>query len=89
MGKQRPALVIADTGDADVLLARITTQLHSDAFDVKVNDWKISGLLAPSVVRLHKLATIEKRLISRQMGTLTPSDRHAVAAAIRSLLAGW
>jgi mRNA interferase MazF len=82
-------LVLADAGDADLLLARITTQLYSEAYDVKLNDWQISGLLAISVVRLHKLATIEKRLISKRMGILTPSDRQAVAAVIRILFANW
>lgn len=89
LGKQRPALVISDTGDADLLLARITTQLYSDTCDAKLDDWKVAGLLAPSVARLHKLATIEKRLISKRMGLLSPSDHQKVASAIRSLVAGW
>jgi mRNA interferase MazF len=86
MGKQRPALVIADTGDDDILLARITTQLYSSQFDFKLNDWQIEGLLAPSVVRLHKLATIEKRLISRKIGVLTPSDRFAIKPVLQKVI---
>ena len=35
-GKPRPALVILDTGDADVLPARVTTQAHGSPFDVPV-----------------------------------------------------
>lgn len=38
-GKQRPALVIADTGDADVVLARITTQSWNTGFDVQLAEW--------------------------------------------------
>jgi mRNA interferase MazF len=32
--KNRPALVILDTGDADVVVARVTTQLHQTPHDV-------------------------------------------------------
>jgi mRNA interferase MazF len=33
-GKPRPALVILDTGDADLLLARVTTQSRVTTYDV-------------------------------------------------------
>lgn len=58
-GKPRPALVILDSGDADVLLARVTTRSHGSPFDVPIAAWQQAGLLAPSFVRLHKLATRE------------------------------
>jgi mRNA interferase MazF len=58
--KPRPALVLLDAGDADVLLARVTTQPHNTRFDVSLSCWKQAGLLAPSTVRLHKLATLAK-----------------------------
>jgi len=49
-GKPRPALVILDTGDADVLLARVTTQAYAGTFDVQIVDWQQAGLLAPSTL---------------------------------------
>ena len=88
-GKQRPALVVADTGDKDVVLARVTTQNHRAAFDVRLVEWKGAGLLAPSVVRLHKLATINKSLIQRRLGSLADTDRHRVGAILPQLFAGW
>ena len=45
--KPRPALVILDTGDADVLLARLTTQPQNSPFDVSISGWKQAGLLRP------------------------------------------
>jgi mRNA-degrading endonuclease toxin of MazEF toxin-antitoxin module len=39
-GKPRPALVILDTGDADVVLARVTTQVANTPFDVTLADWQ-------------------------------------------------
>ncbi len=81
--RTRPALVILDTGDADVLVARITTQLHQTPHDVMITDWRGAGLLAPSVLRLHKLATLDKALIRHRLGTLPPAERQSVAGLLR------
>jgi mRNA interferase MazF len=88
-GKQRPALVIADTGDSDIVMARITTQAQHTPFDIQLADWKAAGLMAPSAARLHKLATINKSLIQRRLGALTNADRSQVAAAFAKLCSGW
>ena len=78
VAKQRPALVVLDAGDEDVVVARVTGQPQSTPFDVPISDWRGAGLLAPSTVRLHKLATIEKRLVKRRLGQLQQRDRSAV-----------
>lgn len=88
-GKQRPALVIADTGDNDVELARVTTQNWNTGFDVKIGDWQAAGLMAPSVARLHKLATISKSLIQRPLGKLSSTDRSRIKPILVQLCAGW
>lgn len=75
--KKRPALVLADTGDRDLIVARITTQSHDAEFDIAVMDWKGPGLLAASFVRVNKLATLEKNLVFLRLGTLQAEDfRH-------------
>lgn len=88
-GKPRPALVVLDSGDADVVLARITTQPYGSPFDIPVSAWQQSGLLAPSVVRLHKLATIAKSRIHKRIGVLSPGDRQSVAAVLRHVVSSW
>ncbi len=80
--KKRPALVLVDTGDADIVVARATTRPQQTAADVIIDDWQNAGLLAPTVVRIHKVATIEKRLVHRQLGSLQPADRTAVAEVL-------
>ncbi|MFL5245912.1 MAG: type II toxin-antitoxin system PemK/MazF family toxin [Gemmataceae bacterium] len=67
-GKPRPALVILDSGDADVLLARVTTQAQTGLYDVPLLAWQKAGLLAPSIVRLHKLATLAKSRVHKHLG---------------------
>lgn len=85
--KQRPALVLLDPKDQDLLVARITTQQHQSAFDIAVRDWKGAGLLAPSYVRLHKLAAVEKRLVRRKLGRLPDADWLMVQALIQQMFA--
>jgi mRNA interferase MazF len=38
-----------------------------------------------SVVRVHKLATLQKNLVERRLGQLTPNDWTSVQAAILQL----
>jgi mRNA interferase MazF len=87
--KNRPALVILDTGDADVVLARVTTQAPSTSMDIPLTQWQASGLLASSTVRLHKMATIEKTRVRRILGNLQPPDRQQVSTVLRQTYGSW
>jgi mRNA interferase MazF len=85
--RRRPALVLLDTGDADIVVARVTSQTVRTAFDVELVEWQQAGLLLPSVVRVHKVATLEKRLVERRLGTLTSNDWAQVRARLQQLWA--
>lgn len=76
--KKRPALVLYDAGDPDLLVARITSQTVLAKDDLVLNDWMEAGLLMASTVRLHKVAILEKSTISRSLVTLFINDRQAV-----------
>jgi mRNA interferase MazF len=78
---RRPGLVLFDSGDEDVVLARITTQARRERTDVRLVDWKAAGLIAASVVRLSKIATIKKSLIDRHLGSLSSKDKRTVRIA--------
>ncbi len=84
--KRRPALVLLDAGDADVLVARITSQPVGSEHDVPLAEWRQAGLALPSIVRLHKLATLEKRLVQRRLGALSAGD---LALVQRGLSRVW
>jgi len=83
--KRRPALVLLDTGDEDIVVARVTSQVAQGPFDVELVEWQGAGLLLPSVVRVHKVATLETRLVERRLGTLTADDWTRVQAVIQQL----
>ena len=70
----RPAIVILDTGDDDIVVARVTSQGVRDEFDIEILDWESAGLALPSIVRIHKLATLDKRLVRHRLGTLSFGD---------------
>jgi mRNA interferase MazF len=72
--KRRPAPVVLDIGDADVVLAPITTQARTARGDYALQEWAASGLLRPSWIRLAKLACLEKRDMTRRLGRLRAQD---------------
>ena len=83
--KQRPALVVFDAGDSDIIIASITTQSRSSPFDITILEWRAAGLLAPSTARMHKLATLEKALVRRRFGRLVAPDWATAAKTIRQV----
>jgi mRNA interferase MazF len=68
--KRRPALLINDFNDGDILVCRITSQIYKTKYDLYIDDWKESGLKLPSVIRVHKLATLEKDMVEIVMGKI-------------------
>ena len=72
--KQRPALVVLDIGDADVVVVPITSRERLGRGDIKLENWSECGLLRASWVRLEKVTCLEKIYISRSLGRVTHDD---------------
>jgi len=77
--------VLLDTGDADIIVARVTSQSPQADYDLELEEWQNAGLALPSIVRLHKIATLEKRLVERQLGRLANTDWERVRAIVQQL----
>ncbi|MDZ7361229.1 MAG: type II toxin-antitoxin system PemK/MazF family toxin [candidate division KSB1 bacterium] len=84
--KRRPPLVLNDnTEHGDVILAFISTQIPSQLSPSSVlltntaPDFQQTGLKTDSVIQL---ATIERRLITRRLGKLSPGKLFAVDKAL-------
>ena len=81
--KRRPALVLsqhANFGDkvGHSVLAMITSRKNAPwPLDSKIKGKKLSGLTAPSVVRM-KLFTLDNRFIIRKIGYLSKDDQKQV-----------
>ena len=87
--KKRPALVLSSTlfnnAVQHSVLAMITSAQNSKCLlDVAISYLQSTGLNSSSIVRM-KLFTLDNRLIIRQAGMLTDSDRQAVSNAFNQL----
>ena len=87
--KRRPALVLNEnTEHGDVILAFITTQNPTQLSPTLVtlestdSEFKTTGLKTTSTIRLDKIATIERNLITRRLGKLGPRKLIAVERAL-------
>ena len=84
--KKRPALVLLYTDDNDIVVARITSQLNKDNYTLEINEWKTCGLLLPSVVKLNKVATINKSHIYFKLGNLLDQDLAETKRMLKGML---
>jgi len=89
--KKRPAVVVSsaayNSAKADIILMAITSQLRPRPAlgEVWVGEWRSAGLLKPSAIK-PVLATLEQRLVLRQLGTLSVDDKAALRTAITEII---
>ncbi len=74
--KNRPAVILIET-DEDITVAFITTQINwSTEFDILLSPSDFNGLKKVSLIRLNKIATIDKGLVIGRLGSL--DDQYAL-----------
>ena len=88
--KKRPAVVVSsDTlhrESIDLVIMAVTTQSRAaSSLEVPVTRWREAGLLRPSVIK-PVLATIERSLILKKLGSLHHSDRQALVKTLAALI---
>jgi mRNA interferase MazF len=85
--KRRPAVVVSNRAynarRLDVVVMAVTSQIRASAAlgEVWVIGWQSAGLLKPSAVK-PVFATLEQRLLIRQLGFLAAADQTALRKAI-------
>jgi mRNA interferase MazF len=82
---KRPAAVLYDSGDRDVLVARVTTQEYKAKADYRILKWRGCGLVAESYIRLGKQATIEKQYIMKKLGSLAAPEVESIKSILRKI----
>lgn len=83
--KKRPALIINDFNDGDIIVCRITSRIYKTKYDIYIDNWKNSGLKLPSIVRVHKLATLEKEMVEMVMGKIDNSIKEKLKKILSKL----
>ncbi len=84
--KRRPALVLLDARDGDILVARITSKNGNTNYDVALGSWNEVGLLIPSHVRMHKLLSVETTHVIKHLGSLREDDKESVKKVFVNML---
>lgn len=81
--KLRPAVVLGETTQ-DVTVCFITTQIEwQEPTDIVLSPNIDNGLRKLSLIRVGKIATLEKSLIKGLMGRLTPNDIHEINSKLK------
>lgn len=85
--KRRPAVLLSHFSP-DVVVAFISSVVPSplEPSDVLLLPTPSNGLKNQSVLRLHKIATLEERLITRRLGRLSQSVLPSVDNALLSAI---
>ena len=84
--KRRPALVLRTFEDGDILVCRITSKMYKSNYDIYLADWLKFGLKLPSVVRVHKMATLEMDMIDDIMGNIDETTLNKVKSSYISII---
>jgi mRNA-degrading endonuclease toxin of MazEF toxin-antitoxin module len=80
-------VVVWDSGDADLLVAPVTSQRARLPRELPVVGWQLAGLRLPSIVRLEKLATVEKSTVIKKIGQLAPDDCKEIKTVFKQFFA--
>jgi mRNA-degrading endonuclease toxin of MazEF toxin-antitoxin module len=93
--KKRPALVVTATSLGRrvelVTVAMITSKVDGVrlAGDTQLVGWKSAHLLHPSLVRLAKMATLDRALVERRLGALSDADVASVRRSFARMFRFW
>jgi mRNA interferase MazF len=84
--KLRPAIVVLDTEDTDIIVLRATSQHWETEYDFDLMDWQSAGLLKATTIRTHKIATLKSTLVKRVLGSLSENDATELSKRLSRLL---
>lgn len=87
--KVRPCLVLYEQKSGeDCIVAFISSKKHSklSVRDIKVNATKSNGLKIDSVIKTDKIATLQKKIVLGELGTLEPALLKAVDSSLKRIL---
>jgi mRNA interferase MazF len=89
--KQRPGVIISslayNRARRDLILMPITSQVRGSAEfgEVIVQDWQSAGLVKPSAIK-PVLATFERSLVRKTIGSLSTRDQQNLRDSLATLI---
>ena len=91
--KRRPVLIISNNhynkSFPDTLVCVITSNLFKDAYSVDLNDENLEAGMLPekSVIKCHKLFTVEQRKIIRRFSVISEQKFDEIINMLQKLIA--
>jgi mRNA interferase MazF len=84
--KLRPAVILIET-DYDLTVSFITTQFKwKESTDIKLFPTSSNGIKTPSLIRLSKIATVDKSLVIGKLGEIQQNDMAELNLKLKILL---
>ncbi|WP_414622367.1 type II toxin-antitoxin system PemK/MazF family toxin [Calothrix sp. CCY 0018] len=86
--KRRPAVVVANIKENDLILCQITSQAVSDEYAIQIesSDFNTGGLNKTSNIRPNRLFTADESIILYKAGQLKPEKLEEVILKIIEIL---
>ena len=92
--KKRPCLVVSshifNSENPDIIGVAITSQisekLSEEEYILSEKEQIACGLPKPSMIKLGKIVTLDKRLVRKQLGTLPTGSTKKVLRKIKSII---
>jgi len=89
--KKRPCVVLSSYSPRSfgehLIVAMITSKIDTLKFphDVTIKEYKKAGLPLPSLIRLSKIVSVEKRIIIKKLGRITDTDQRILKNEFKKL----
>jgi len=83
--KKRPAMVILDIGDDDVVVCPVTARKWEGKGDCSLRDWEEGGLKRESWIRLSKISSLEKLDVLHVFGKISQRDEEEIRRVFKEL----
>lgn len=86
--KVRPCLVLYEQqGGEDCIVSFISSvkQPKLRTTEIRVSSTKINGLKVDSVIKMDKIATLQKKIVLGELGTLEPTPLKAVNVMLKKI----
>ena len=88
--KRRPAVVLAHASGDDLILACITSETdsrssHTIMIPKTSKNFTATGLHTSSLIRVDKMVTLEKRILTGELGTLGTTQMKEVRGCLKRL----
>jgi len=87
--KRRPAFVLANLEDSDIILCQVTSKPAKNKYSIKIvtDDFNVGSLPFDSFVRADKLFTADKNLILYKVGHIKQERIQQITEAVISVIA--